>query len=246
MENELTYFERQGKPTWGRAHTTTILPYEVTFSDIPEGRKMREHEYFSGFKPVVSYAGFQLQLKRKPTPYIFNYYLPSALFVVVSWASFAIPVNAIPGRVALLMTIFLSLTNIVNSAFANSPVNQGINYLQVVSKLGLVNNTNFLAYVNMTQQIWILSCIGFVFLAITEYFVLLCHSKFSRGAKKKSPRNHDEKKRTPLPGILMGRISSTREVDRHFLYAFPVLFSVYSLVYWCYVLSSFKTRTVQS
>ncbi len=130
-ENELIYFERGGKPTWGRAHTTTILQYEVTFSDIPGDRKKREHEYFSGFRPTVSYAGFQLNLQRKPTPYIFNYYLPSALFVVVSWVSFAIPVEAIPGRVALLITIFLSLANIVNSAFANSPINQGINFMQV-------------------------------------------------------------------------------------------------------------------
>ncbi len=53
--------------------------------------------------------------------------------MVVSWASFAIPpLEAIPGRVALLITTFLSLANIVNSAFASSPVNQGINLMQVV------------------------------------------------------------------------------------------------------------------
>ncbi len=130
-ETELIYFERNGTPTWGRADTTTALQYEVTFSDIPESRKRREYEFFSEFKPTLSYAGFQLQLRRKSTPYIFNYYLPSAMFVVVSWASFAIPVGAIPGRVALLITTFLSLANIVNSAFANSPHNQGINYMQV-------------------------------------------------------------------------------------------------------------------
>ncbi len=69
---------------------------------------------------------------RISTPYVLNYYLPSGLFVLVSWTSYAIPVKAIPGRVALIMTTFLSLVNIANSAFESSPSNQGINLMQVL------------------------------------------------------------------------------------------------------------------
>ncbi len=115
----------------GRARSTTILPYHIVISDIPEDRKLREHLYFTGYAPVKSHAGFRIKLERKPTPYILNYYLPSALFVMVSWTSFVIPVDGIPGRVALLITTFLSLANIINSAFESSPINQGINLMQV-------------------------------------------------------------------------------------------------------------------
>jgi hypothetical protein len=38
-----------------------------------------------------------------------TYYLPSSLFVVVSWTSFLIPSEDIQGRMALLVTLFLVL-----------------------------------------------------------------------------------------------------------------------------------------
>ena len=37
--------------------------------------------------------------------YLYIYYLPSGLFVVVSWTSFLIPPEIIPGRMALLVTL---------------------------------------------------------------------------------------------------------------------------------------------
>ncbi len=116
----------------GRASSSTILPYTVDISDIGKERKRRPNNYFiAGASPTHSHAGFKIQLSRKTTPYILNYYLPSGLFVAVSWTSFVIPVEAIPGRVALLVTTFLSLANIINSAFEISPINQGINQMQV-------------------------------------------------------------------------------------------------------------------
>ncbi len=109
----------------------TSLQYMTKFTDLEEERKVREYEFFSGISPKLSYGGFCLHLKRISTPYLLNYYLPSALFVCVSWTSYTIPVDAIPGRIALIVTTFLSLVNIANSAFETSPQNQGINLMQV-------------------------------------------------------------------------------------------------------------------
>ncbi len=39
---------------------------------------------------------------RQISVYVFNYYIPSGLFVVVSWVSLVIPPDAIPGMVAVL------------------------------------------------------------------------------------------------------------------------------------------------
>jgi len=135
QEIELIPFpkDRTGFPPWGRATTSaTNLQHEVTFGDLAEERKKRPRVYFSGFDPVVSYAGFTMFLTRKSTPYVLNYYIPSSLLVAVSWVSYTIhPIEAAPGRITLIITTFLALANTANSAFRNSPINQGINSLQV-------------------------------------------------------------------------------------------------------------------
>ena len=49
----------------------------------------------------------------------------SGLFVVVSWISFVVPPDVIPGRMALLITLFLVLVNIFNSVTTNTPKAEG-------------------------------------------------------------------------------------------------------------------------
>ena len=56
--------------------------------------------------------GFNLILKRIVEPFIYRYYLPCIAIVIVSLVSFLIPLSAIPGRVGLVVTQFLTLTNI--------------------------------------------------------------------------------------------------------------------------------------
>ena len=96
---------------------------------------------------------------RKVAHYMITYYLPSSLFVVVSWASFLIPSDDIQaifgfwqifvdepmytlqGRMALLITLFLVLVNIFNAITTNSPKADGLNALQA----------------------WVIACIFFIF-----------------------------------------------------------------------------------
>ena len=65
-------------------------------------------------------------LNRNSLKYIINYYLPSGLFVLVSWVSFLIPPEIVPGRMTLLVTIFLVLINIFNNVTSNSPNVEGL------------------------------------------------------------------------------------------------------------------------
>ena len=57
-------------------------------------------------------TGFNITLERVVRPYLYQYYFPCIAIVVVSQISFIIPLSAIPGRVALVVTQFLTLTNI--------------------------------------------------------------------------------------------------------------------------------------
>ena len=83
--------------------------------------------------------------------YLYIYYLPSGLFVVVSWVSFLIPPEVVPGRMALLVTLFLVLTNIFNTINNLSPNVEGMN----------------------AMASWMIACMFFVFGALVGYGSIL-------------------------------------------------------------------------
>lgn len=56
--------------------------------------------------------GFTIKMQRRLQPFIMECYFPCIAIVVVSQISFLIPLDTVSGRVALLVTQFLTLTNI--------------------------------------------------------------------------------------------------------------------------------------
>ncbi len=59
--------------------------------------------------------GFEITLERKLSPFIWKYYMPAACCVIMTSMSFLIPPDAIPGRTALLVTLFLVMSGLFNS-----------------------------------------------------------------------------------------------------------------------------------
>ena len=57
-------------------------------------------------------VGIKLTMRRLKMSFLLKYYTPCAAIVLVSGIGFIIPVTAIPGRVALLVTQFLTLVNL--------------------------------------------------------------------------------------------------------------------------------------
>ena len=68
--------------------------------------------------------GFEVTMDRIFAPYLFEYYLPCMAIVIVSFISFIVPLSAIPGRIALVVTQFLTLTNIFIHEMASSNFQQ--------------------------------------------------------------------------------------------------------------------------
>ena len=72
----------------------------------------------AGFHATINFVnntnnvGFDIELKRLMLPYVLQYYLPCSAVVMVSFISFIVPLSAIPGRIGLMVTQFLTLTNI--------------------------------------------------------------------------------------------------------------------------------------
>ena len=54
-----------------------------------------------------------IELERRLLPFILKYYLPAMAIAVVSLVNYLIPVDCLPARVSLLVTQFLTLTNIL-------------------------------------------------------------------------------------------------------------------------------------
>merc|ERR1719322_1224968 len=123
------------------------LDYDIKIKRLnPE-----DQVFLGGSLGNFSLAGFEMVLSRYVSTYIITYYLPSGLFVIVSWISFLIPMEVIPGRMALLVTLFLVLVNIFNTVTTNTPKAEGLTAIEA----------------------WMLACILFVFGALIEYAAIL-------------------------------------------------------------------------
>ncbi len=59
---------------------------------------------------VYSGIRFTVVLRRYLSFHMIQTYLPSTLFVIVSWLSFLVSPESIPGRMTLCMTTLLTLT----------------------------------------------------------------------------------------------------------------------------------------
>ena len=73
------------------------------------------------WKEVTSLSGFVLELKRDPIPFLTNTYFPTGLLTMISFIGFVIPVDIVPGRMALLVTIFLMLVNMSTNERSRGP-----------------------------------------------------------------------------------------------------------------------------
>jgi len=138
----------------------SILDYDIDIHPLP-----LEEQTYTALNMNYSVAGFQLVLSRKMSFYIVTYYLPSGLFVVVSWISFLVNPEVIPGRMTLLITIFLVLINIFNTIQTNSPQAEGLTAMEA----------------------WVIACIVFVFAALMEYTGILLQMKLKKlyGTRRK-------------------------------------------------------------
>ena len=158
----------------------------------------------------VSTVGFRLELDRKYSKHILSYYLPSLLIVLLSWVSFVIPPEAIPGRMALLITLILVLVNMFGT---------------VIDKRPPTNST--------VLDIWMIGCLLFVFGSLMAYAALLFHQRFHIGKNLISTVKtvHPADKHSTNIGI-KDSSDNYKQWDQYFLIAFPLVTFMFNLIYW--------------
>jgi len=145
---------------WYDKKNQRTLPFNVEINDLPEHKTI-----FTGSSSNYSVYGFEIQLSRSLGPFLLSIYLPSAMFVTMSWFSFFIPPDIVPARIVLLVTLCLVLINMFNSTTTRIPVSNAVTAMEV----------------------WLLACMLLVFLSLVEYAVILRHMVIYR-RKLESPR----------------------------------------------------------
>ena len=85
-------------------------PYDLTYITDGFNLSFTRIEGYNGKNN--SFVGCRIKMQRIISPYVFQYYLPCAAIVFVSHISFIIPPSSVPGRIGLLATLFLTLTNL--------------------------------------------------------------------------------------------------------------------------------------
>ena len=166
-----------------------------------------------GYDSQFSAVGFKLILKRYFNKHFLNYYVPSSTFVVVSWASFIIPPDVIPGRMGLLITLLLVLVNLFGTVISTQPP---------------TNTPTMLA-------IWILICTLFVKAAFFAYAILLYklnsipkNSTIKDNKTRPNQTNHIATKNV-TEIIIDPRLKNW---DKNCLILFPLAFLIFNLIYW--------------
>ena len=96
-------------------------------------------------------CGFAIVFTRSKTQLFFQVYLTAGMLVVVSWSSFLVNPNIVPGRMWLLVTLLLVLVNIFNGFKNSSPPSTDLNALDV----------------------YLITCICHVFCVLVEYAIVL-------------------------------------------------------------------------
>ncbi len=150
------------------------------------------------------------------------------MFVIVSWISFLVPPDIVPGRMTLLVTVFLVLVNIFNTITTNIPKAEGLTAIEA----------------------WVIVCVLFVFGALIEYAGLLLKMKLATTRRCRPPTNGQSSRENSL--ILNGNMAPPEErrilrgiskrrqredmsharLDIVFLLLFPLFFLVFNLIYW--------------
>ena len=199
-------------------YTDKVINCSAEFTTKPQHqRSLQYHIDFLQLAPEDGYlevqenrfsmCGFAINLHRNRIQIFFQVYLTCILFVVVSWASFTIDPEVVPGRMGLLVTTFLVLINIFNGAQLNAPVTSFLNAI----------------------DIYILGCIGHVFLVLCEYVIVLSKNKFPGVWKRKTIRPQRNNRRTMT--WPKGNLSKHTH-DSNSLILFPLIFIMFNVIYW--------------
>ena len=99
---------------------SSAINFNISSFGHPKYHDLNENYIAAGFdvsttmiNPTLNNQfGISLKLRRLIQPFLFKYYLPTIIIVIISGLGFLFPLTILPGRITLGVTQFLTLTNL--------------------------------------------------------------------------------------------------------------------------------------
>ncbi|XP_039291108.1 glycine receptor subunit alpha-2-like [Nilaparvata lugens] len=189
----------------------------------------------------------EFYLSRSVGFHLVQSYLPTILIVVISWVSFWMDVDSVPGRTTLGVTTLLAVSS------QSSGIQSGLPQVSYVKAI----------------DVWMGTCTAFVFCALLEFtFVNYMWRKLSpeilrktlipdgvngdvitKGAPQLATEQPEEavavtvvKKVILTHGDLSGHVTNknmimARQIDEYSRLCFPLAFALFNVLYWSYYLA---------
>lgn len=182
------------------------LQHSVKFKKLRRSRgvvRLQSGEYAA--------CGFEVFLRRKHEPLIYQIYIPCCLFVTVSWISFIIDPKVIPGRMSLLVILFLVIINVFNNVRSEAPSSGS-------TKLNAIDG-------------FIMTCIFMIFSAIIEYALILSIFTLKLDEVEYNINTTKPNIRDRICMIL----KNPRRLDIYSIILFSSCFAIYNFNYWVFM-----------
>ncbi|XP_075232274.1 glycine receptor subunit beta-type 4-like [Lycorma delicatula] len=185
----------------------------------------------------------EFYLSRSVGFHLVQSYLPTILIVVISWVSFWMDVDSVPGRTTLGVTTLLAVSS------QSSGIQSGLPQVSYVKAI----------------DVWMGTCTAFVFCALLEFtFVNYMWRKLTPELLKKalvpeavngeaavkgaSPSSQEAVAVTMVKKVILtdggtsGQLTNknmimARKIDEYSRLCFPLAFALFNVAYWCYYLA---------
>ncbi|KDR18837.1 glycine receptor subunit alpha-1-like isoform X1 [Zootermopsis nevadensis] len=169
----------------------SVANYSLT-SDVSStfGLHSRHYGKFGGNYSALT---VRFDLAREVGHYIMDYFVPSILLVVVSWVSFWLDPNAVPGRTTLGTSTMLTFITLTRNTGSSLPK---------------------VSYIKATE-IWFIVCTAFIFGSLVEFAFVNTIWRRKRNVELKKVNSKYILKSTLTPQMSRKQIhSSTSSIDR--------------------------------
>ncbi|XP_018328126.1 glycine receptor subunit alpha-4 isoform X2 [Agrilus planipennis] len=228
-----TYNNQKMTLKWASAGVSVSPELKLLQYHIGQPLELQEQNVFTNekggnFSRLVVYFRFERQIGH----HLIQTFAPSTLVVMLSWSSFWLGLDAVPGRVTLLVTCMLTLVTMFT---------------------GLRTDIPPVAYVK-ALDLWMAICMLFVFAALAEFIIVRVLQENYQLTKKQRNSNSRETAMTPwyinrndqkvreCKGEGFVRLSWTNkngeekilwcEIDRFSRSIFPAFFILFMSIYW--------------
>merc|ERR1711915_409517 len=124
----------------------------------------------------VSFIGFRLKMERVSSKYMMMYYIPTSMFVFVSWTNFIFPPTAYPARCGLVVTTLLVLVNTLTRYLC--PLRMSLVSLQLWL-FGLSHASVLCSFLYSPMFSFLLDCVGLM-LKVTQLGEIINHQVMTK------------------------------------------------------------------